>query len=124
MKTLVEVQTEGGTVKFDVDDVTGVGPANVSRKDGTVTAQLNESLDKALASARPAAEAVINTFRALSPDAITVEFGLRLDAEAGAVFAKAGIGAHFTVTLNWDRASEQKPVASAPKEHPAPPQSA
>jgi hypothetical protein len=49
-----------------------------------------------------------------------VEFGLRLDAEAGAVFAKAGIGAHFTITLNWDRATEHNPVATAPDDHPAP----
>jgi hypothetical protein len=118
MKTLAEVQTARGTVKFDVDDeeVEGVGPENVSRKGGTVVAKLDESLDEALASARPAAEAVINTFRALSPDAIAVEFGLRLDAEAGAVFAKAGIGAHFTITLNWDRASEHNARASAPDE--------
>jgi hypothetical protein len=38
--------------------------------------------------------------------AIAVEFGLRLDTGAAAVFAKAGIGAHFTVTLNCNRASE------------------
>ena len=106
MKTLAEVQTAHGTAKFDIDDVTGGGPESVSRKDGTVVAKLDESLDEALASARPAAESVINTFRALSPDSVAVEFGLRLDAEAGAVFAKAGIGAHFTITLNWDRASE------------------
>jgi hypothetical protein len=116
MKTLAEVQTARGTVKFDIDDqeVEGVGPENVSRTGATVVAKLDESLDEALASARPAAEAVINTFRALSPDAIAVEFGLRLDAEAGAVFAKAGIGAHFTVTLNWDRASEHNAHTSEP----------
>jgi hypothetical protein len=44
MKTLAEVQTARGTVKFDIDDVTGVGPENVSRKDGTVVAKLDESL--------------------------------------------------------------------------------
>jgi Trypsin-co-occurring domain 1 len=106
MKTIAEMQTVSGTVKFDIDDVTGVGPENVSRRDGAVVARLDESIDDALASARPTAEAVVNTFRALSPDSVAVEFGLRLDAEAGAVFAKAGVGAHFTVTLSWDRASE------------------
>jgi len=106
MKALAEAQTEHGTITFDVDDVEGVGPERVNRKDGAVVAKLDGSLDDALASARPAAETVINTFRALSPDAIAVEFGLRIDAEAGAVFAKAGVGAHFTVTLNWDRGSE------------------
>ena len=106
MKTLAEVNTASGTAKFDVDDVTGVGPENVTRKDGAVVAKLDESVEEALASARPAAEAVVNTFRTLSPDSVAVEFGLRIDAEAGAVFVKAGIGAHFTVTLSWDRASE------------------
>jgi hypothetical protein len=120
MKALVEAQTALGSVKFDVDDVEGVGPENVSREGGKVVAKLHESLDDALASARPAAEAVINTFRALSPDAIAVEFGLRLDAEAGAVFAKAGVGAHFTVTLSWGRGSEQTLVESAPDEGAAP----
>ena len=104
---LAEVNTADGAVKFDVDDVVGVGPENVSRSDGAVVARLDQSMDDALASARPAAEAVIDTFRALSPDSVAVEFGLRLDAEAGAVFAKAGVGAHFTVTLSWDRASEK-----------------
>ena len=89
----------------------------MSREDGAIVAKLDQSLDDALASARPAAEAVINAFRALSPDAVTVEFGLRLDAQAGAVFAKAGIGAHFTVTLNWNRASEQSADASAEGEN-------
>jgi hypothetical protein len=106
VKTLAEAQTADGTVTFDIDDVTGVGPERVSRNGDTVVAKLDESLDQALASARPAAEAVVNSFRALSPNAIAVEFGLRVDAQAGAVFAKAGVGAHFTITLNWDRASE------------------
>jgi hypothetical protein len=120
MKTLAEARAAKATVVFDIDDVEGVGPENVSRKDGTVVAKLDESLDDALASARPAAEAVINTFRALSPGAIGVEFGLRVDAEAGVVFAKGGVGAHFTVTLNWDRSSEQSAAATAAQEPAAP----
>ncbi|MGO9900134.1 MAG: hypothetical protein ACLP0J_10680 [Solirubrobacteraceae bacterium] len=39
------------------------------------------------------------------------------------MFAKAGIGAHFTIALHWDRSSEHNAAASAPDEHPAPPQS-
>ena len=53
MKTLAELQTADGTVKFDIDDVAGVGPENVSRKDGAVVAKIDESIDDALASARP-----------------------------------------------------------------------
>jgi hypothetical protein len=101
-KTLVQAKTpDGETVSFAVDDATGVGPERVSREDGAVIAKLDEPLDKAVASARPAAETIINTFRELRPGEITIEFGLNIDAQAGAVFAKAGIGAHFDITLKW-----------------------
>lgn len=123
MRTLAAADVGGATVKFDVDDLNGVGPERVSRTGATVTAKLDESLDDALASARPAAEAVIATFRNLSPNGITVEFGLRLDAEAGAVFAKAGVGAHFTVTLDWDSAgnpTHTSPVVTSEAETNSP----
>lgn len=101
-RALVQAQvTGGGTVSFAVDDVVGVGPQRVSRDSGGTVAKLDEPIDQAIASARPAAEAVIETFKALSPDGLTVEFGLTVDAQAGAVFAKAGMGAHFTVTMTW-----------------------
>lgn len=102
-KTLVQAEAPGGgTVSFAVDDVAGVGPQRVTRENGAVVAQLDEPLDRAIASARPAAETVIETFRGLSPDELTVEFGLVVDAQAGAVFAKAGLGAHFNVTMKMD----------------------
>jgi Trypsin-co-occurring domain 1 len=101
-KSLVQAQTsDGGTISFAVDDVTGVGPERVSRENGTVVAKLDEPLDKAIASARPATETIFNTFRGLSPDELTIEFGLSVDAQAGAVIAKAGIGAHFNITMRW-----------------------
>ena len=101
-KTLVEATTaRGGVVRFDVDDATGVGPEQISREGTTVIAKLDEPLDAALATARPAAQSIIEAFRSLSPDEMSVEFGLRVDAQAGAVFAKAGVGAHFNVSVKW-----------------------
>ena len=82
------------------EELAGVGPERVSRH-GTAVAKLDESLDDVLASARPAAEAVVRAFKELTPDEVSVEFGLSIDAEAGAVFARAGVGAHFTVNLKW-----------------------
>jgi hypothetical protein len=35
------------------------------------------------------------------PDEVSVEFGLKLDAAAGALLARAGTEAHVTVTLTW-----------------------
>jgi NTP-dependent ternary system trypsin peptidase co-occuring protein len=113
-KTLVQAQTpDGGTISFAVDDATGVGPQRVTRENGAVIAKLDEPLDQAIASARPATETIINTFRTLSPDEINIEFGLNIDAQAGAVFAKAGIGAHFNITMKWTPASTEAPDGTA-----------
>src|SRR6266851_4720605 len=98
MSEMVEVSTEAGAVLFDSENVAAVGPQRVARRGGNVVAQLDERLDDALASVRPAADAVIRTFRGLAPDELTVEFGLRIDAEAGAVIAKTSLGGHFSVT--------------------------
>lgn len=111
-RALAQISTDVGTVKFDIDDadVTRAGPERVSRKGDTVVAELDESLEQALASARPAAQAVLDTFRAMGPGHVSIEFGLRLDVSAGAVIAKAGIAAHFTVKLDWDANRETDPT--------------
>jgi hypothetical protein len=102
MAQLIRVKTGQGTpVLFEVDDVSGVGPQRVSRRGENVIADLDERLDTALETVRPAAAAVLNTFTALAPKEVTVEFGLELNAEAGAVIAKTGVAGHFTITLTW-----------------------
>lgn len=111
----LEASIAGGVARFDVEseEVAAVGPERVSRHGHATVAKLDESLDAALASARPAAQAVVDTFREMTPDEVNVEFGLRLDAEAGAVFAKAGVGAHFTVSLRWTPSPESGSGAAA-----------
>ena len=117
MQVFVEAATADGTVRFvgDEDQLAGVGPERVSRHGGHVIASLNGSLDEALAHVRPAAESVVAAFRALSPDEVSVEFGLQIDAEAGALIAKTAVGAHFTIQLRWSREAElSEPASAAP----------
>jgi hypothetical protein len=111
-RAVVEVQTGGGTAFFAVDDDAAVGPERVSRN-GMLVARLDTSLTDALAAARPAAEAVIDVFKQLRPDEISVDFGLAIDAQAGAVFARAGVGAHFNISVKWI------PPERTPPEHTA-----
>lgn len=108
MSTLLQAHSEGRLVYFDVEELP-IGPEQVARSGKNAIAQLDKSLESALASARPAAQAVIDTFKALAPGEVKVEFGLRLDAEAGAVIARTGISAHFTVSLTWS-ASDDRPA--------------
>lgn len=105
-RALAEIKTDGGTVTFDVDDadIPRVGPERVSRRGDAIVAELDASLEQTLAAARPAAKAVLDAFRAMGPDRVEIELGLRLDVAAGVVIAKAGAEAHFTVTLGWDAA--------------------
>ena len=100
MSKLVQVPTQDGPVLFDVDEIPS-GPERVSRRGANVVVNLDERLEEALASARPAAQAVLDAFKAISPDEVSVEFGLRIDAEAGAIIAKTGASGHFVVALKW-----------------------
>jgi hypothetical protein len=101
-RVLAEIKTADGTVRFDIDEVVAVGPERVSRRGDALLAELETSLEETLATARPAAQAVLDAFRSTSPDHLSIEFGLRLDASAGIVIAQAGVGVHFTVTLSWN----------------------
>ena len=118
MPEYVEVMTDGSRVLFEVDDVNNAGPERVTRRAGNVIASLDESLDAAVASVRPAAEKVLSNFTALGLDTVEIEFGLSLDAQAGAVIAKTGVTGHFKVTLNWSRQANDVGGGATPEINP------
>jgi hypothetical protein len=104
MKRYIEFPTDGGepiVVEVDVDDA-GYGTEPVGRADD-VAAEAQESFQDALSRLRPATRAVVDQLRDLSPDEATVEFGIKLDAKAGAFLASAGTAANFKVTLKWKK---------------------
>ena len=75
------------------------------RGGGDLVARTDQTLEAALARVQPAAEALLGRFRTLSesPEAVEIEFGISLRAEAGAVIAKGGGEANFKATLRWSR---------------------
>lgn len=68
---------------------------------GEVMAHARESLESSLDQLKPALEVLGTRLRSLKPDAVTVEFGMTLSAEAGIVVAKGRSDVHFAVTLSW-----------------------
>ncbi|MEU2059140.1 CU044_2847 family protein [Streptomyces sp. NPDC013455] len=113
----VEFRTEDGAHVVVEDVVTRSGARLVSRGDGP--AQAARTFEGALDGVRAAAAAALRVFRdgSLRPDAVEIEFGVRLSAEAGAVIAKGSAEGHLVVKLSWSPG--QQPEQAAPE--PAPP---
>ena len=103
MRELVEFHLEdGGSVLFEVDeDEPGVERA--ARDDLVI--QASKSLEAALEGVRSAADITLRTLRefAREPDELEVQFGIRMNAQAGAVIAKTEAEGHLQVRLSWTR---------------------
>ena len=104
---IVEFPLEhGGAVLIETADpiqaaaVRGVQPAQVIDK-------AKQTFDSAISKLTPIAECIIKelTTSVNAPSEITVEFGIKMNAEAGVVLAKSSIEANFKVTLTWKAVS-------------------
>ncbi|NUT94680.1 MAG: hypothetical protein HOY78_21935 [Saccharothrix sp.] len=88
-------------------EVTADGPEiePVSRA-GNVIRSATASLEESMRQVRDAASTALASFRDMPerPDEVQVEFGVKLNAEAGAVIAKTGVEGHLKVKLTWGRA--------------------
>jgi len=97
---VVRFELEDGVEVFvEVDDdAPGVQRA---ARDGRGFVDGGQKLEQALATVRPTAERVLAAVRELAPDQKEIEFGIKLNVEAGALIAKTAAEAHFTVKLTW-----------------------
>jgi hypothetical protein len=115
MPELLRVPLEnGGSVLVEVDN----GPQAVVRvaRPGGVVAEATETLERGLESVREAAHAVLAKVADLprQPNKITLQFGLKLSAEAGVFLAKTAGEGSLTLTMEWDRQQpEVVPITSA-----------
>lgn len=71
-----------------------------------ILVESNTTFQAAIANVKSAAEAMIDGLKSLAKpaDAVSLEFGIKLTAETGAVIAKASADAHFIVKLEWKKA--------------------
>lgn len=101
---LLRWETDQGPVVVEVDEE-DAGYASISAKPGEVVKDVKGSFEDALERVRGAAESALATFRdeVLDPDEVSIEFGVKLNAEAGAVIAKTSVEGHLVVGLRWTR---------------------
>lgn len=120
MDGLVEFTTGDG-VRVVVEGVEDEeGARLVSRGDGPARAA--RTFEDSLDGVRAAAASALRVFRdgSLRPDAVELEFGVKLSAEAGAVIAKGSAEGHLVVKLSWSPEPAPAPV-TAPATATAPP---
>jgi hypothetical protein len=98
---LVRWQTEHGTIVVESDEEEP-GFQSVSRT-GEIFHEAAGRFEDAFANVREAAQSALAALRggALDPDAVELEFGVKLNAAAGAVIAKTSVEGHLKVKMTW-----------------------
>jgi Trypsin-co-occurring domain 1 len=93
---------DGGSVLVEIDERPGVSRAG--RASG-VLREARTTFENAVAEVRDAAAAALAQFTAMTraPDEVELMFGIKLDAEAGAIIARTGVQGQFEVKLTWRR---------------------
>jgi hypothetical protein len=105
MSELVRLDLEqGGSAIVEVEETFGVERATL--EDEVVKA--GKRLNAALAAIRPTAQAISEALGALAPDEQQVQFGMKLNGEAGLLIARTAVEGHFHVTLTWRKQQERE----------------
>lgn len=87
------------TVLVEVEADPHAGPRPISRD---ALGAAHETFRQALDRVRPALQEVSTTLQTLNnPDAVTVEFGLKLTVNAGVILASTASEVTFKVTICW-----------------------
>ncbi len=107
MKQLVEYSLEDGT-KFliEVDEPESTSAVErVALPSGQLALKAQQSFEEALDKVKPVASTIISKLRSLNTpaDEVEVKFGLKLTAEAGAIFSSVGGEVSYEITLKWNQ---------------------
>ena len=102
---------EQDIILVDLGPTSGVrGVARTSAAD--LTEKSAELVEKAMGTIRGMAKKVVETVESIKvserPTKVEVEFGIKLDAEAGALLSKVSAETSMNVTLTWERKDAAK----------------
>ena len=103
MKSVASFATaDGAGVLIEIEDARGLKTVS-SGADRTIK-QAEESFDSALVSVRGLAERFQESLTNMPkrPDAVTVEFSVKLGAKAGVIIASGSGEANFKIALTWN----------------------
>ena len=106
--TTVQPENQDDYILVDFDE-SGVQSMSFGPTD--IIAKSEEAIDRAMGTVRSMAAKAMASIQAIKvserPTTFQVEFGIKLDAEAGAMVAKVGSEASITVTMTWEHKDEK-----------------
>lgn len=100
---VLEIELEDGTPVYVETADTGVSSdlRRVSRGAGDIL-KADSRFEEAIGRIRPAAQALLDSLRELNtPEEVSLEFGLKFNAKAGAIIASVDSEAVFKVSIKW-----------------------
>ena len=102
--TTTQIEEDDEVILVELTPTAGVRSVSISPTD--MLEKSKEAMDHAMKSIRGMAKKTVRTIKEIPiserPTTISVEFGLKLNAEGNAVVAKAGIEATLNVTMTWE----------------------
>lgn len=102
MKKVVQFDWNGTPMFVEMEGGEDYAGKDVNRGDDSEAEQAGNRFTESIAKIKPAAEAVLKTFKDLNtPAEINLEFGIKFNAKAGAIFASVDSEATFKVALKW-----------------------
>lgn len=103
MKRVISMPLEaGGTIELEIED-NAISPVTRGGVQQPVFEKAVGSFEAAVARVKPVAVAVVEQFAEAvhGTTSVKVTFGLKFNAEAGAVIASVGSEANFKIEVNW-----------------------
>jgi len=103
MSKIVQFKTNQGLVFVEVDDSEAMRGEVLAANVSGVAAEAKMTFEDALKTVKPGIDAALDLLTNLvkKPNETQIEFGIKIDAAAGAIFAKASAEATFNITLTW-----------------------
>ena len=105
MRQLIEFTTDDDAPIFVEVDISENRDGEIECGRTGIETKARKSFQDALSVVKPVAESIVGKFNNLSikPEEIGVEFGIKMNAEAGAIIASSGVEANFKITLKWKK---------------------
>ena len=102
--TTTQIEEDDEVILVELTPTAGVRSVSISPTD--MLEKSKEAMDHAMKSIRGMAKKTVRSIKEIPiserPATISVEFGLKLNAEGNAVVAKASMEATLNVTMTWE----------------------